>query len=74
MRAEFTECEEDFWLSLKADTIEEAAIITRYGINKKKVLKYSAAFVSQDGTFAIDMSFGKIKQPHCEINSSRKLK
>jgi len=73
VRAKFTEGEGNFWLSLKADTIEDAAVIARYGINKKKVLKYSAAFISKDGTFVIDMSFGKIKQPNCEINSARKL-
>lgn len=58
MKASFTELQHDFWLTLEAETMEEAAILTRLALNGRQVT-HRATNVGEKGAFTTEMSFQK---------------
>jgi hypothetical protein len=61
MRVSFNETDSTFWLTLVAETMEEAGALTRFGINGRQ-LEGANTGVSKDGVFTSDISFRKAQR------------
>ena len=61
MKVKFDELQNDFWLSLEAETMQEAATLARFGLNGRQVA-YRATNVGDKGTFTTELSFHKTER------------
>ncbi len=59
MKAELVEWDDSFDVELEAETLEEAALVTRFGINSKKELLSLYAAVLDKGPFTANITFRK---------------
>lgn len=48
-----------FSFELKAETMEDAAALTRFGLNKTKDIRHQSIGVHKDGTFTGSVVIGK---------------
>ena len=67
MKTTFTEYNGCFGVDLSAETIDEAALLTRFAINRTTEIRIASGFVSQSGEFNVSIVLGKRKQPTGEI-------
>jgi hypothetical protein len=75
VKASMIEYSNSFSIDLEAENQEEAATITRLGMNAKKNPDYMSAFVNKDGSFSCSINFGIIPGiPGCgsRVNSKSK--
>lgn len=61
MKIEAAEHQNCFLFTLTAESIEDAALLVRFGLNRTKELKYASAQASEEGKFTGDICFGKKK-------------
>ena len=62
MKVTMNEHESCFSIDLEAETMEDASMLVRFGMNSTKELKYSAANSYKDGTFYGSVTIGKRKR------------
>lgn len=68
MKATLTEYYGCFSIELEAETLAEAAIITRAGMNSTKELRSLDAYVgAQDGTFVLSTVLAKSKKANGNV-------
>jgi len=75
MQVNFNEVSNDFWLMLEAENLQEAATLTRFGLNGRQV-DYKAVSVTDKGVFTAEVSFVKTKRDHTSqiVSGSRARK
>lgn len=56
-----------FSIDLEAETLEDAAFLTRMGLNATRELRSRYACVSGEGKFSTSITFGKAKRASSEI-------
>lgn len=61
MKIQFNEYDSVFSLDLTAETLEDAALLVRFGLNTTNKINYKAAYVSGPGFFA-SLSLPKTKR------------
>ena len=71
MKALLTEYEFCFGIELAAETMEEAALMVRFGINTKQELRTKSAYVHPEGKFALSVVIPKIKKPTVIVPTKR---
>ena len=62
MKIQVTEHNDSFLFNLEAETLEDAAFLTRFGLNRTKQLRYAEADAWENGKFSGDICFGKNKK------------
>lgn len=62
MKIHVVENEGCFGLTLTAEDIKEAALLTRLGANATKEIRYFTTSASQEGEFSTGIVFGKDKR------------
>jgi len=62
MKAQLTEYEGCFSIELQAETIQEAATITRFGLNRTKEIRSTYAHAGKTGEFTAAAVLGKSKK------------
>jgi len=70
MKAKLNEYDSGFSINIEAETIEEVAMLTRFGLNSTKDCYYKAAFVGRkgdEGQFFMSVAIRKKKKTSSEI-------
>ena len=67
MKIKFTEAEGCFFFDLEAETMQEAALLTRFSVNRSKEVRHAEAVVTSTGGFEASVVIGKIKKPTSAI-------
>ena len=67
MKIQFTEHEGCFEISLTAETMQEAAGLVRFGMNRTNEIRSAGADVYKDGTFGSNVVFGKSKKANSNV-------
>lgn len=60
-----------FGLDFSAESMADAALLTRFGMNRTSEIRSSGVQANRDGTFAGHMIFGKSKRANNEIPKRR---
>lgn len=63
MKVTFIEYDACFGVDLTAETKEEAAMLVRYGINRKKEIRCSGVRVTAKGDVSCYINIGKTRKP-----------
>lgn len=67
MKITFIEYEGSFSIELSAETMEEAAKLSRFGMNRTSEVRYCSTNVYEDGRFEAIAVFAKSKRANCNI-------
>lgn len=70
MKITIDENHDNFMIRTEAETIQEAALLVRMGINSTKELRYSTAYATNDSVFHT-LVIGKAKNANCEVPHRR---
>jgi hypothetical protein len=62
MKIKLTEYNGCFGFELEAETVSDAAQLTRFGMNSTKEIRYAETFVTGDGSFSTNITLGKRKK------------
>lgn len=62
MRITLTEMDGCFSFDLEAETIQDAALLTRFSVNRSKEVRHAEAIVTSTGGFEASVVIGKIKK------------
>lgn len=67
MKATLTEHDGCFAIELEAETMQEAALITRAGMNSKKELRSADAYVEANGNFLLSAVLAKSRKANNSV-------
>ena len=67
MKIEFSEHDGCFAVDMSAETMEEAAKLARFGMNRTSEIRHCSAYVSAQGEFSASIIFGKSKRANNDI-------
>lgn len=67
MKAELVENDGCFELYFEAETVKEAALITRIGMNHTRDPRWVGSVVYDDGKFTFSVVLGKHRRADCRI-------
>lgn len=62
MKISLTEYDGSFSFDMTAETMADAALLTRFGMNSTKEIRYDSASANQNGTFEAGLVIAKIKR------------
>lgn len=71
MKITISEYENVFSFDLTPETLAEAALLVRLGMNALKEVAYISTNVNQDGTIYGAMSVKKSKRPVCQVGRGK---
>lgn len=71
MKAKLREHPGCFGIDLTAETMEDAALLVRFGMNRTSELRNAGAMVNQDGSFSAYMVIGKRKDADATVQRRR---
>ena len=67
MKVEFSEHDGCFSIELMAETMEEAAKLVRFGMNRKAEVQHCTTNVNSSGSFEAGIVFGKSKRANNDV-------
>ena len=67
MKVQVTEHDGCFGVCLTAETLPEAALLTRLGMNRTNELRHAHTTASKEGQFEFNLCFGKHKRASGEV-------
>lgn len=67
MKFTLTEHDECFSFDLQAETMEEAATLTRFGMNRTSKINHCSAYANRSGEFHAAIVFKKSKRANNDI-------
>lgn len=71
MKIQFAEYEGCFSFDLEAETMQEAALLTRFSMNRSKEVRHAESIVTSAGGFEAFVTIGKIKKTTSAIPQKR---
>lgn len=67
MKITFTEHDGCFAIELSAETMPEAAALTRFGMNRTDEIRHATAYVNADGSFNASIVFAKSRRANNDV-------
>lgn len=68
MKILFDEHDGCFVVDLTAENLEEAALLTRFGMNRTDKLNHCSAYVARNGEFSASIVFAKNKRANNDVH------
>ncbi len=71
MKVQFIETDGCFSIDLTAETMQEAAALVRFGMNRTDEIRHGSTIASREGEFSTAVVFGKNKRANNDVPKRR---